>query len=84
MPYRPYPHNPVLRFRAGGAGVVGCVAGGDMTPKEWHERYIARLVVKAEFTYREAEDICTDGEHSYEDNPEAAADEEMSYWREKE
>ena len=53
-----------------------------MTPEEWKERYIARLVVKADFTYREAKDTLNAGmgEHDYDDNPEDAADEEMSYW----
>ncbi len=52
-----------------------------MTPPEWKERYIARLVVTADFTYRMANDICMDGEpHDYDDDPEDAADTEASYW----
>ena len=53
-----------------------------MTPNEWHDRYIARLVVKAEFTYGEAEDNFQAGmgEYDYDDDPEDAADTEMSYW----
>ena len=52
-----------------------------MTPPEWKERYIARLVVTADFTYRTANDIFMDGEpHDYDDNPENAADTEASYW----
>ena len=48
---------------------------------KWCERYIARLVVKADFTYRMANDICMDGEpHNYDDNPESAADTEASFW----
>ena len=53
-----------------------------MTPPEWRERYIERLVKKGNFTYRIATDICmATGEHDYTDDPEDAADEEMSYWR---
>ena len=56
-----------------------------MTRREWHERFIARLVTKADFTYRMANDICMDGEpHDYDDNPENAADTEASYWRDVE
>ena len=53
-----------------------------MTPPEWKERYIARLVVKADFTYRMANDIYMDREHDYGDTPEDAADTEASYWGE--
>ena len=56
-----------------------------MTPKEWHRRYVQRLVTKGQFTCREAEDILQDwreAQHSYDDDPESAADEELSYWEE--
>ena len=56
-----------------------------MTPPEWKERYIARLVVKADFTYRVANDIYMDGgPHDYDADPENAADEEASYWGDSE
>lgn len=47
---------------------------------EWNTQYIERLVHKAEMTYREAKDILSSGQHDYNDNPEDAADEELSYW----
>ena len=53
-----------------------------MTPPEWKERYIARLVKKGDFTYRIAKDILMDRDHDYTSDPEAAADEELGYWRE--
>ena len=55
-----------------------------MTKEDWHTRYIERLVTKAQMTYREAKDILQAGmgQHAYDDNPEDAADKEMSYWRE--
>lgn len=56
-----------------------------MTKEDWHTRYIARLVTKGQFTYREAKDILQAGigEYDYDDDPEDAADEEMSYWTDR-
>lgn len=53
-----------------------------MTNQEWHERYVARLVYKG-MTYREAQDIVSRGKHDHGGNPESAAEEELSYWREE-
>lgn len=53
-----------------------------MTEKEWHERYIIRLMRIANLTRMEATD-CLEagrGEYDYDDDPKASADEEMSYW----
>lgn len=52
-----------------------------MTKADWDKRYIARLVRKGDFTYRIAKDILMDRDHDYTDDPEAAADEELSHWR---
>ena len=54
-----------------------------MNKEDWHTRYIERLVTKGEMTYREAKDVLHKwvGKHDHNDNPEDAADEEMSYWR---
>ena len=55
---------------------------GGMSIQEWHKRFVERLVQKANFTYRVANDIYMDGEsHDYDDDPEDAADTEASYWR---
>ena len=53
-----------------------------MTKQEWHEKYMVRLMRKADFTRREAKDTLKAGmgEHDYDDDPKDAADEEMSYW----
>lgn len=53
-----------------------------MTPQQWHKRYIERLVQRAKLTYGEAKDTLKAGmgEHDYDDDPEDAADEELSYW----
>ncbi len=54
----------------------------EMTPEEWNHRYIERLVQKGQMTYREARGCLKDwmGQPDYKDNPENAADEEMSHW----
>ncbi len=56
-----------------------------MTEAEWLERYKQRFIERAELTptqaqaFAEAESFATLSEF-FEDDPEGAADEEMSYW----
>jgi len=53
-----------------------------MNQEEWHKRYIAHLQKRGGLTRTEAEDTLKagTGEHDYNDDPEDAANEEMSYW----
>lgn len=57
-----------------------------MKPKEWRERYIVQLQKRGELTREQAEDILIAGmgEHDYNDNPEDAADAELSCWTDDE
>lgn len=56
-----------------------------MTKEEWLERYKARFIKVADITSEQAEEcasadsfeVLSDG---FEDDPEGAADSEMSYW----
>lgn len=56
-----------------------------MTPQEWLRRYQQRLIdqagisseLAAQFAQAESFDVLSDG---FEDDPEGAADSEMSYW----
>lgn len=53
-----------------------------MNKETWHRRYIQRLVIKGQMTFREAKDILEAGmgNYYYDDDPEDSADDEMSYW----
>lgn len=58
-----------------------------MTNEEWLERYAQRIVTQARFSVEEAREIANanpieDLNDGYEDDPEGAADEEMSCWSE--
>ena len=56
-----------------------------MTPQEWLDRYKRRFIERAGLTEAQAQ-ACADAEpfevlsEMFEDEPEDAADEEMSYW----
>ncbi len=56
-----------------------------MTQQEWLDRYKRRFIEVAELTERQAQ-ACANAEDFatlslyFEDEPEEAADEEMSYW----
>ncbi len=54
-----------------------------MTPKDWHTRYIERLVTKGQFTHREARGMLKDrmGHYDYDDSPEDEADTEIWFWK---
>ncbi len=54
-----------------------------MNQDEWHDRFVFRLVNKG-LDQQEALDTLDGnmGDHDYEDSPEDAADEELSYWEE--
>ena len=56
-----------------------------MTEQEWLDRYKAHFVTRAKLTEAQAQ-ACADAEifpaisAGFEDDPEGAADSEMSYW----
>ncbi len=53
-----------------------------MDKEKWHERYIQQLVDMGGINSYEATNILEDGmgDHDYNEDPEDAADTEMSYW----
>jgi len=53
-----------------------------MNKEKWRERYMERLRERGNCTHQEAIDILNAGTscHDYTDNPEDAADEELSLW----
>jgi hypothetical protein len=53
-----------------------------MDKEEWHERYMKHIQTKAALTRIQAKDTLNAGmgEYDYNDAPEDAADEELSYW----
>lgn len=52
-----------------------------MTSKEWRQKYIRCLIEDYGFTKDEAEDMYKAGDsHDYDECPESAVSEEMSYW----
>ncbi len=65
-----------------------------MNRNEWTARYAARVVNRAGWTHEEAQEAARVGAEVYENNaagnalawedPEAEADEEMSYWTDDE
>lgn len=61
--------------------LVLLLTGGSMQKQEWKDKYIQRMV-DAGLSKGEAEDDYNAGidDHDYEDDPEMAADESLSYW----
>ncbi|KKK71831.1 hypothetical protein LCGC14_2909970 [marine sediment metagenome] len=53
-----------------------------MDKKEWHEKYMNRLMNRGLITEKEAQDTLMAAleDHDYDDDPESAANTEMSYW----
>lgn len=56
-----------------------------MNPQEWHTRFMAQLMRRG-LEKEEAEDTLAGnmGAHDYENSPEDAADDELSYWTDDE
>lgn len=64
------------------ANYANGVKGLKMEKGEWRKRYVQRLIDHYAFTKANADEVYQAGadDHDYEDNPEDAADEEISNW----
>jgi hypothetical protein len=59
-----------------------------VSKEEWMRRYKARFIQVAQLTDQEANDVASavtfeEASEDFEDDPEGAADSEMSYWEEE-